>query len=101
MKIEGNLHFIDQNYRVQKEKASSDHQQARVSKTTGGVEDRLEFSTSIREFQQLEKKAQEVPEIRAERVADIKRELNSGTYNIKAEKVADAMIRGAIVSKRA
>jgi negative regulator of flagellin synthesis FlgM len=100
MKIEGNLHFIDQNYRVQKEKASPDHQQARVSKT-GGVEDRLEFSTSIREFQQLEKKAQEVPEIRAERVADIKRELNSGTYNIKAEKVADAMIRGAIVSKRA
>ena len=100
MKIEGNLHFIDQNYRVQKEEASADHKQARVSRT-GGVEDRLEFSTSIREFQQLEKQAQEAPEIRAERVADIKRELNSGTYNIKAEKVADAMIRGAIVSKRA
>ena len=100
MKIEGNLHFIDASHRVQKEEANSDQQNARVSRTQE-IEDRLEFSTSIREFQQLDKKAKETPEIRADRVAEIERELNSGTYNIKAEKVAEAMITGAIVNKRA
>jgi len=100
MKIEGSLHFIDPSHRVQKEETSTDRQNARVPNTQQ-VEDRLEFSTSIREFQQLDKKAREAPEIRADRVAEIERELNSGTYNIKAEKVAEAMITGAIVNKRA
>jgi negative regulator of flagellin synthesis FlgM len=100
MKIEGSLHFIDPSHRVQKEETSTDHQNARVP-STQQVEDRLEFSTSIREFQQLDKKAREAPEIRADRVAEIERELNSGTYNIKAEKVAEAMITGAIVNRRA
>jgi negative regulator of flagellin synthesis FlgM len=100
MKIEGNLHFIDASHRVQKEETSVERQDARVSKAQQ-VEDRLEFSTSIREFQQLDKKAREAPEIRADRVAEIERELNAGTYNIKAEKVAEAMITGAIVNKRA
>jgi negative regulator of flagellin synthesis FlgM len=100
MKIEGSLHFIDPSQRVQKEETSTDRQNARVP-STQQVEDRLEFSTSIREFQQLDKKAHEAPEIRADRVAEIERELNSGTYNIKAEKVAEAMITGAIVNKRA
>jgi negative regulator of flagellin synthesis FlgM len=100
MKIEGNLHFIDASHRVQKEESSTEHQKARVSRSQE-VEDRLEFSTSIREFQQLDKKAREAPEIRADRVAAIERELNAGTYNIKAEKVAEAMITGAIINKRA
>ena len=100
MKIEGNLHFIDASHRVQKEETSVERQNARVSQAQQ-VEDRLEFSTSIREFQQLDKKAREAPEIRADRVAEIERELNAGTYNIKAEKVAEAMITGAIVNKRA
>ena len=100
MKIEGNLHFIDASHRVQKEETSIERQNARVSKSQE-IEDRLEFSTSIREFQQLDKKAREAPEIRADRVAEIERELNAGTYNIKAEKVAEAMITGAIVNKRA
>ncbi len=100
MKIEGTLHFIDAGHRVQREEASTDRQDARVSKNQG-FEDRLEFSTSIREFQQLDKKAREAPEIRADRVAEIERELNTGTYNIKAEKVAEAMITGAIINKRA
>jgi len=100
MKIEGNLHFIDASHRVQREESSSDQQNARVSRAQE-IEDRLEFSTSIREFQQLDKKARETPEIRADRVAEIERELNSGTYNIKAEKVAEAMITGAIINRRA
>jgi negative regulator of flagellin synthesis FlgM len=100
MKIEGNLHFIDAGHRVQKEETSTDRQNARVSQSLE-VEDRLEFSTSIREFQQLDKKAREAPEIRADRVAEIVRELDSGSYNIKAEKVAEAMITGAIINKRA
>ena len=100
MKIEGNLHFIDASLRVQREEASTEHQNARVSKPQE-IEDRLELSTSVRELEQLEKRAREAPEIRAERVADIKRELDSGTYNIKAEKVAEAMITGAIVNRRA
>ena len=100
MKIEGNLHFIDVGLQVQQEEANSERQKAQVSKTQQ-IEDRLELSTSVREFQQLEKKAREAPEVRAERVATIKRELSAGTYNIKAEKVAEAIITGAIINKRA
>lgn len=100
MKIEGNLHFIDAGLRVQQEEVNAERQKAQANQTQQ-VEDRLELSTSVREFQQLEKRAREAPEIRAERVATIKRELNAGTYNIKAEKIAEAIITGAIINKSA
>jgi negative regulator of flagellin synthesis FlgM len=61
------------------------------------VQDRLEFSSAARNFEELVEKAVSAPEVRAERVAEIKEALESGNYSVKADQVADAIIKGSLI----
>ena len=60
-------------------------------------QDRLEFSTTSRELQSSE----ETAEARARRISEISKRIDRGTYNINAEKVAEAIITGAVLDERA
>lgn len=83
----------------QNEKAESGEDQ-RVDQSNQG-RDRLELSTDSRNLRPLVEKAKEAPDVRSERVAEISRQLDNGTYNIRAERVADALITGSILSEQA
>jgi flagellar biosynthesis anti-sigma factor FlgM len=100
MKIDGNIHLIDSQLKTQRDQANPKEQPSEVQEVQK-TQDRLEFSTSVREYQKLGKTADETTEIRAERVAKVKAQLDAGTYNIKAEKVAEAIITGSLISRRA
>ncbi len=96
MKIEGNNPFINtQLTKVQAGEQQSEREQAKATEQLDQVRDRLEFSANS----VYERKVHEAPEMRAERIAEIARKLESGTYNIKAEKVAEAIIVGSIVDE--
>lgn len=63
----------------------------------------VELSAKAREMQEGRAKALEIarntPDVREDRVADIKRRIADGTYQVDAGAVADGMLREAIKDK--
>lgn len=99
MKIDGTSQDVNSELKVQKGDEHID-QQTKVEQIEK-ISDRLEFSVYSGEFQRLRQNVHEAPEIRAERVAELKQQIEAGTYNIKAEKVAEAMITGGLIDEKA
>ena len=61
--------------------------------------DRVELSQTAIEMQRAKKMADAVPDIREEKVAEIKTQIENGTYKIDSEKIASKMIRESILLK--
>jgi negative regulator of flagellin synthesis FlgM len=102
MRIDGNDPLVNSQLKLQtNDQQQAEREQSKAVEPINQVRDRLEFSAESRDFQRYEKKVQEAPEVRAERIAEIMRKVQTGTYNIKAEKVAEALITGSIVDERA
>lgn len=54
--------------------------------------DKIEISTLGRDLQVAKKAVNEADDIRWDRVNEIKQRMQSGTYNVSAEEVADKMV---------
>jgi negative regulator of flagellin synthesis FlgM len=61
--------------------------------------DRLELSVRSQEISHLNDLIQSVPDVREAKVEQIRRELESGTYNVKAEKIAEKIIGGNLLDE--
>ena len=61
--------------------------------------DRLELSVRSKEISHLNALIQSTPDIRADRVEQARRELGNGTYNIKAEEIAEKILRGNLLDE--
>lgn len=77
------------------------NKQAKVEKTKeakkAGKSDQLNISSSAREFQVAMEEVKKQTEIREQKVAEIKRQIESGTYKVDAKKIADKMMQDANV----
>jgi flagellar biosynthesis anti-sigma factor FlgM len=78
------------------QRLESPQQSERTLKSSGeqSDSDRLELSVRSREMSHLNELIQSTPDIREDKVAKARRELESGTYNVKAEKIAEKIVRG-------
>lgn len=56
------------------------------------AKDELSLSTEAQEFAKVKKLLTDVPDIREDKVSRIKQQIESGTYNVKAEEVAGKML---------
>ena len=56
--------------------------------------DRIELSIRGREVQHLNEMIQATPDIRADRVDQVRSALQNGTYNVNAEMIADKILGG-------
>jgi flagellar biosynthesis anti-sigma factor FlgM len=77
-------------------------QQERTQKSDVGRNleaDRLELSVRSREISHLDELARSTPDVRELRVEQIQKEIEAGTYNVKAEKIADKIIGGSLLDK--
>ncbi|HCR41447.1 MAG TPA: flagellar biosynthesis anti-sigma factor FlgM [Lachnospiraceae bacterium] len=54
--------------------------------------DKLEISQTGKDYQIAKNALKSVPDVREERVREIKERIASGTYNVNAEEVADKLI---------
>lgn len=54
--------------------------------------DKVEISSTGRDYQVAKKAIANVPDIRMDKVNDIKKRMESGTYNINMEEVADKLL---------
>ena len=61
--------------------------------------DRIELSVRSRELEHLDELIQAVPEVREAVVEQVRRSIESGTYNVRAEKVADKILGGSLIDE--
>ncbi|MCL5063138.1 MAG: flagellar biosynthesis anti-sigma factor FlgM [Nitrospirae bacterium] len=59
--------------------------------------DQVTVSEKAKEIGRLQIEVSKLPEIRADRVDEIKNAINAGTYNVKGEAVAGKLLEEAII----
>jgi negative regulator of flagellin synthesis FlgM len=66
---------------------------ARGSVSNGREAAQVEISTTAQEIQQVKRTINRLPDIREQRVAELKASIENGTYNVSGEDIADLIIR--------
>jgi negative regulator of flagellin synthesis FlgM len=66
------------------------------STSSDGRQDRVQISQQAKEIQRIKALADQPDDARAERIKQISRSVEAGTYNIDGRKVGDAIIRHAL-----
>jgi len=100
MEINGNNPLIGLNTSVQR--IDAPQQQERTSKSGEGQNpesDRLELSVRSREISHLDELVRSTPDVRQSKIEQVRRELEAGTYNVKAEKIAEKIIGGNLLNE--
>ncbi len=62
-------------------------------------DDQVSLSGQAQEIGRLQTEVSKLPDIRTDRVEELKNAINSGTYNVKGEAVAGKLLKNAIVDK--
>jgi flagellar biosynthesis anti-sigma factor FlgM len=83
------------------QRLDSTQQSGRAQKSGGSASDsdRLELSARSREISHLNELIQSTPDIRESRVNQIQSEIENGTYNVKAEKIAAKILKGNLLDE--
>ncbi len=101
MAINGGKPLVDLNSSLRK---PDTQQQAHRSPKTGkessdSEKDRSELSARDREIQHFGDLIQSTPHIREARVEEVRSAIENGTYNVKAEKIADKILGGCLIDR--
>jgi negative regulator of flagellin synthesis FlgM len=100
MEINGTNPLIGSKTNVERLRAPEQSGQAQKNNVGQNPDsDRLELSVRSREISHLDELIRSTPDVRELRVEQIRRDLNAGTYNVKAEKIAEKMIGGHLLDK--
>jgi len=101
MEINGNKSLVNLNAGVQK--VDLPQQTPRPAKAGGegspSATDSIELSVRSREIQHLEGLINQVSDTRDTKVEQVRSAIENGTYNVKAEKIADKIINGNLIDK--
>jgi negative regulator of flagellin synthesis FlgM len=100
MEINGSNPLIGSNANVQR--IESPQQSERTQKSDEGRNpdaDRLELSVKSREISHLDELVRSTPDIREMRIEQVRRDIEAGTYNVKAEKIAEKIIGGNLLDE--
>lgn len=67
---------------------------------TGGTfpqNEKIELSSDVKDFNQIKKAVDNIPDIREDKVQQIKKQINEGTYNVSGEKIAEKMVSESLL----
>jgi negative regulator of flagellin synthesis FlgM len=99
MEIDGSKPLTVTNANVQRIDASQAQRPKNARTSSSSDSDRLELSVRSREISQLDELVRSTPDIREFRVEQVRRSIEAGTYNVKAEKIAEKIIGGSILDE--
>ena len=68
---------------------------------TAPLTDTVVISDTAKRIQEARKQLDEIPDIREDKVAQLKRQIKNGTYEMNAEKIADKMIKEGLINELA
>lgn len=95
MKIDGNnpIEAKDLYGNIQDIKKNQEAEKKADTEKTEGSADRISLSGRAREISELKGMIEALPEIRTNKIEDIKKALDSGSYNIDSLKVAEKILQ--------
>jgi negative regulator of flagellin synthesis FlgM len=99
MEIDGTNPLIGLNNGVQRIDASQPSEQSQKGGEEHSESDRLELSIVGREISHLDELIRLIPDVRDDRIEQVRREIESGTYNVKAESIAEKIIGGNLLDE--
>jgi flagellar biosynthesis anti-sigma factor FlgM len=88
------LQYVNQQNKVNTNDQSAVNPETRVQSQMG---DRVDLSPSFRMIKKIEALALSAPDTRADRVADLKKKVDSGTYQVNSEELAGKMLKASLV----
>ncbi len=101
MEINGSKPLVGLNASLQK--LDMQQQNQRSPKTgeenSTSNKDRIELSVRSREIQHLNSLILSAPDIREAKVEEVRSAIENGTYNVKAEKIADKILGGNLIDQ--
>jgi negative regulator of flagellin synthesis FlgM len=60
--------------------------------------DTVVISDAAKRIQEAQKQIQAIPDVRADKVADLRNQIESGAYEIKADEIAGKMIKESLLN---
>ncbi len=99
MEINGTNPLIGLQKEVQRLDVPAQTERVQTAGSDQHDSDRLELSVRGLNLSHLEELIRSTPEIRESRVEQVRRDIESGTYNIKAEKIAEKIIGGSLLDE--
>jgi negative regulator of flagellin synthesis FlgM len=99
MEINGTNPLIVANNKVQRLDSPQQSERSLKSGVENFDSDRLEISARSREISHLNELIQSTPDVREEKVEQVRQQIESGTYNVKAEKIAGKIIGGNLLDE--
>ena len=60
--------------------------------------DTVALSNAAKNIQEAQKQLEAVPDVREDKVAELKEQIENGTYEIDAEKIADKMLKDSLLN---
>jgi negative regulator of flagellin synthesis FlgM len=94
MEINGTNPLIVSNNNVQRIESSQLTGRAPQRSGDNSGSDQLDLSVRSQEMSRIQELAQSISDVRESKVAQIRGAIESGTYNVKAEKIAEKIING-------
>ena len=88
------LQYVNQLTKVNTHDQSAVSPETKVQTQTG---DRVDLSPSLRMIKRIEEVALSAPDTRADRVAALKKKVESGTYQVNSNDLAGKMLKESIV----
>ena len=62
-------------------------------------DDQISLSGTAKEIGRLQMEVSKLPDVRTDKVEELKNAINSGTYNVKGDAVAGKLLKNAIIDK--
>lgn len=90
MKVEGTNQYKKQTY--VKETKNPEKGSAASKKRETKSKDTVSLSSGLKDLQLVKKAVDKTPDVRSEKVSELRDKINSGTYKIDPEKIAEKMI---------
>jgi negative regulator of flagellin synthesis FlgM len=85
--IQGNRDDLKVEKRGQNTSASN-----RTTSRASENEDSVELSSATQEYLRIRKLVDTLPDVRYEKIAQLKQEISNGTYNVPASDIAEAIV---------
>ena len=86
--------YVKQISQQQKEDAASKPGVKPVEKA-----DTVQISEEARELQEAQKVSENIPDVEVEKVAEIKKKIENGTYEVKPDKIAENMVKDSLLNE--
>ena len=101
MKISENNQVAYLNSYVQNASASEkkNDQEKKIAKQDPLGEEKVELSARARDIQKIKNILEDVPDVRKEKVTELKQSIDNGTYNVSGEMAAKKMLEESLLDE--